>query len=147
MPRFVAADQHVALGAEAVATLDDEARGAERVAHAARGRPGRDRRVASRAAGDAAHHLRAPHLGIARRREPVEVDRVDVGRETAQRRIDVVVDERQEDAAVVEVRACVPDSGGGKRAHELARELAERRSGASAVSSSATAGGCLSIAT
>ena len=83
--RCVSPHQHFALGAEARAAVGMETRGAERVAHRAGDAPGRQRRAGLRHPGQRFHRARRPHVGIAPRRESVEIERVRVEQQLRQR--------------------------------------------------------------
>src|ERR671915_2099260 len=73
---LAAGDQHLLLVAEALALLNRETGGFKRRAHRSGDAPRRRRRARRGEARERAHHLRRPHVGILRRCEAVEIERV-----------------------------------------------------------------------
>ena len=125
--RREAAARDVALAAAAGRDLDREAGAAQAVANGARGAPGRDRRFRR---GQPRHRLeqaRVPHRRVARRREAVEEEGVDVGDQLRQPGVDGAEREQQLDAAVVDGDAVQVAGERRPLARELGRQRRERR--------------------
>ena len=119
--RREAATRDVALAAAAGRVLDREAGAAQAVAHGARRAPRRDRRVRC---GQPRHRLeqaRVPHRRVARRREAVEEEGVDVGDQLRQPGVDAPKASSSSTAPPSKAMRCrLQVSGGQRRASSAA---------------------------
>src|SRR5436190_1880036 len=116
------AARDVALAAAARRVLDREAGAAQAVANGAGGAPRRDRRLGR---GQPRHRLeeaRVPHRRIARRREAVEEEGIDVGDQLRQPVVDGTEREQQFDAAALDDDAVQVAGERGPLARQLGRQ-------------------------
>jgi hypothetical protein len=109
----VARDEHLALVAESRPLFNREAGCFQRIAHSARYAPRGGRGVLRCEPRNGTHRLVIPHVGVPRRREPVEIDRVGGQAQFAQ---DADVGEEQCQHDVAELDAvCAGDEQGPAR--------------------------------
>ena len=94
--------EHLFLVAEARALLDGKACGFKRMAHA-EDAPGGRSSAGRGEAGEGAHELRRPHVGVLGGREAVEVERVG-GEPQVARDHHVAEEEREHDSSAIELQ-------------------------------------------
>ncbi len=125
--RRVAGQRDVALAAAARCRLDHEAHALQSVADDARGTPGRGRGVGRGQAREHAEHAVIPHRRATRRREAIEVERVDTGHDFARPGLHVA--ERQQQPYVPGFEFEQMQVAGGRRpgVDQLTRECGRRR--------------------
>ena len=103
-----AAAQHLPLGAEAGRLFGREAGAAQAFAHLAGDRPGGERRVRGSEAGEQMEDALGPQRGILRRGEAVEIERVGARVDAREAVGGIAEEERQGDAARVQVQSVQP---------------------------------------